>query len=303
MLQVVADQVVVVLRVGDGGLEQLAPGLRDRARRVGEDGARLRDVLAADVVADQARLARGGADVAGLGADDRRARRRALARPRLRRRRGRRLLGGLGGLLVDARRLGARCRRPRRRASPWSACAVGVLAASASPFFLAGAFLAAGFFLSSAASSSAAGFFCGLPASFGGGLARLGPASWRRPSWQRGLGLAVFASSSGLPSFGAGGLVRGHRFLAFLASSPCPRYVRVGANSPSLWPTIDSRDEHGHVLAPVVDGDRVTDHLREDRRGPRPGLDHLLGVGLVHRLDAPHEALLDERALLGRTRH
>src|SRR5215211_3564388 len=54
-------------------------------------------------------------------------------------------------------------------------------------------------------------------------------------------------------------------------------------------------DEHGHVLAAVVDGDRVPDHLREHGRGPRPGL--------VHLLDAPHEALLDVRALLRRTSH
>src|SRR3954469_3863417 len=61
--QVVAEQLVVVLGVGDGGLQQLAPVLGDRARRVREDRARLDDGLAADVVADQPRLARGGADV------------------------------------------------------------------------------------------------------------------------------------------------------------------------------------------------------------------------------------------------
>src|SRR6478672_8280480 len=47
----------------------------------------------------------------------------------------------------------------------------------------------------------------------------------------------------------------------------------------------------------------VPDHLREDRRGARPRLDHALGSGCVHLLDAPHEALLDERSLLGATRH
>src|SRR3954451_7885455 len=41
-------------------------------------------------------------------------------------------------------------------------------------------------------------------------------------------------------------------------------------------------DEDGHVLAAVVDRDRVPDHLREDRRRPRPGADHLLAAGLVH---------------------
>jgi hypothetical protein len=57
-------------------------------------------------------------------------------------------------------------------------------------------------------------------------------------------------------------------------------------------------DEDGHVLAPVVHRDGVTDHVGEDRRGPRPGLDHLLLAGGVHLLDALHEALVDERTLL-----
>src|SRR5439155_26221437 len=34
------------------------------------------------------------------------------------------------------------------------------------------------------------------------------------------------------------------------------------------------RDEHRHVLPSVVDGDRVPDHLREDRGRARPGPDH-----------------------------
>src|SRR6185437_8447200 len=53
----------------------------------------------------------------------------------------------------------------------------------------------------------------------------------------------------------------------------------------------------------VVDRDRVPDHFGEDRRRPRPGPDHLLGVGGVHRLDPRHQALLDERALLARATH
>src|SRR5438067_13280370 len=56
--------------------------------------------------------------------------------------------------------------------------------------------------------------------------------------------------------------------------------------------------EHRHVLAPVVDRDRVADHLGEDGRRARPGADHLLAAGLVHRLDPPQQALLDERPLL-----
>src|SRR5581483_2867565 len=62
-------------------------------------------------------------------------------------------------------------------------------------------------------------------------------------------------------------------------------------------------DEHGHVLAPVVDGDRVPDHLREDRRGARPGADHVLLARLVHRLDPAHQPLLNERPLLRAATH
>src|SRR3954468_16935350 len=67
--QVLADELVVVLRVGDGRLEQLAPGLRRATRGEREDRARLGDVLAADVIADEPRLAGGRAHVLGLGGD------------------------------------------------------------------------------------------------------------------------------------------------------------------------------------------------------------------------------------------
>src|SRR3954464_718982 len=62
-------------------------------------------------------------------------------------------------------------------------------------------------------------------------------------------------------------------------------------------------DVHGHVLAPVVHGDRVTDHLRDDRGAPRPGPDDLLlvvGVESVHLLQ---QVVVDERALLQAARH
>src|SRR6516165_5983089 len=61
--------------------------------------------------------------------------------------------------------------------------------------------------------------------------------------------------------------------------------------------------EHGHVLASVVDGDRVSHHLGEDGRRPRPGADHPLLPGGVHRLDAAQQPYLDERSLPGRPRH
>src|SRR5256885_15072715 len=62
-------------------------------------------------------------------------------------------------------------------------------------------------------------------------------------------------------------------------------------------------DEDGHVLAAVVDRDRMPDHLREDRRRPRPGADHLLAARLVHPVDATHQPLFDERALFARSAH
>src|SRR5262249_62320118 len=57
------------------------------------------------------------------------------------------------------------------------------------------------------------------------------------------------------------------------------------------------------VLLAVVDRDRVADERREDDGRTRPGLHDLLLVALVHLLDPPLEAELDERALLDRTGH
>src|SRR4029077_2148815 len=56
--QVLAVEVVVVLCVCDRGLEHLGPVARDGARREPEDRARLVYRLAADVFADEPRLAR-----------------------------------------------------------------------------------------------------------------------------------------------------------------------------------------------------------------------------------------------------
>src|SRR5579884_1754412 len=55
------------------------------------------------------------------------------------------------------------------------------------------------------------------------------------------------------------------------------------------------RDEHRHVLAAVVDRDRVADELGEDGRAARPGLQHALLARLVHALDPLHQPGLDER--------
>src|ERR1700750_1944815 len=54
--EVLADELVVVLGIGDRGLEQLAPIARDRTRRDSEDSSRILDRLAAELVADQPRL-------------------------------------------------------------------------------------------------------------------------------------------------------------------------------------------------------------------------------------------------------
>src|SRR3954470_2626006 len=67
--EIVGDEVVVVLRVGDGGVQELQDVPRSRARRVHEYGTRLIDILAADVVDHEPCLARRVAHVACAGAD------------------------------------------------------------------------------------------------------------------------------------------------------------------------------------------------------------------------------------------
>src|SRR3954447_22381315 len=56
-LEIVGDEVVVVLRVGDCGVQELQDVPRSRARRVHEYGTRLIDILAPDVVDHEPRLA------------------------------------------------------------------------------------------------------------------------------------------------------------------------------------------------------------------------------------------------------
>src|SRR5215213_1037697 len=57
-------------------------------------------------------------------------------------------------------------------------------------------------------------------------------------------------------------------------------------------------DVHRNELVAVVHGDRVTDHLRDDRRAARPGADDPLVAPFVHRIDLPREVIVDEVALL-----
>src|SRR5262245_16888890 len=62
-------------------------------------------------------------------------------------------------------------------------------------------------------------------------------------------------------------------------------------------------DEHRHVLAAVVDRDRVADELREDRRAARPRLEHALLLALVHLLDPLQQLGVDEGSLLAGATH
>src|SRR5947209_20512027 len=57
-VEVLADELVVVLGVGDRGLQQLAPVARDRPRRMSEDSSRLLDALSPQVIANQPGLTR-----------------------------------------------------------------------------------------------------------------------------------------------------------------------------------------------------------------------------------------------------
>src|ERR671917_2602723 len=57
-------------------------------------------------------------------------------------------------------------------------------------------------------------------------------------------------------------------------------------------------DVDGHVLAPVVDGHGVADHVGDDGRAAGPGLDDLLFAPWVGGGDLSEEMLVDEGGLL-----
>src|SRR5262245_24916827 len=61
--------------------------------------------------------------------------------------------------------------------------------------------------------------------------------------------------------------------------------------------------EDGHVLAPVVHRDGVAEHLGDDRRAARPGLDDVLRVLLVLDVHLLEQVVVDERAFLQAARH
>src|SRR4051794_18370834 len=56
--------------------------------------------------------------------------------------------------------------------------------------------------------------------------------------------------------------------------------------------------EHRDVLAAVVHGDRVPEHVGDDRRAPRPGADDVLGALLVLHVHLLEQVVVDEGALL-----
>src|SRR5207244_701265 len=80
----------------------------------------------------------------------------------------------------------------------------------------------------------------------------------------------------------------------------------IGASGRELAQLVSDHrlgDEHGHVLASVVHGDRVSDELREDGGRARPGLQHPLLLGVVHLLNPLQQLGVHERPLLARPAH
>ncbi len=45
-------------------------------------------------------------------------------------------------------------------------------------------------------------------------------------------------------------------------------------------------DVDRHMSSSVMDGDRMTNHLREDHTGAAPGANHFLFAFLIHRFDS-----------------
>lgn len=77
----------------------------------------------------------------------------------------------------------------------------------------------------------------------------------------------------------------------------------MGAELAQLVTNHGLGDVHGNMLAAVVNGDGVTDHLGEDGGRAGPGLHDVLLASLVHRDDTREEARLYERALFETSAH
>src|SRR5919205_658321 len=119
------------------------------------------------------------------------------------------------------------------------------------------------------------------------------------------------------------GVTRTNRAVARATGASCPNW-EVIERSLSTWsaaprpavvldvPTEGARGRElaelvpdhrlGHedrdVLAAVVHGDRVPEHVGDDRRAPRPGADHVLGALFVLCVHLGEQVVVDERALL-----
>ena len=111
----------------------------------------------------------------------------------------------------------------------------------------------------------------------------------------RSMRATAFASLSG-SARGAAALPMAYFLFAFL-SAAWPWKVRVGENSPNLWPTISSDDVDRDVLLAVVDAEGEADELRQDRGAAAPDLDHLVAAGAARGLGLLEEVAVDERAL------
>src|SRR5260221_9504741 len=105
------------------------------------------------------------------------------------------------------------------------------------------------------------------------------------PVRRRGLRLPVFQCCAALGVVPMPAVPAGHGELTELVSDH-----RLG-------------DEHRDVLASVVDGDGVADHVGEDVAATRPGLDDLLLARLVQDLHLLEQVLVAERAFLEGTTH
>src|SRR2546428_5360208 len=62
-------------------------------------------------------------------------------------------------------------------------------------------------------------------------------------------------------------------------------------------------DVDRNELVAVVDRERVTHELRQDRAAPRPGLEHPLVAAAIESLDLADQGIHHVRPLLDRTRH
>src|SRR5262245_22104308 len=88
------------------------------------------------------------------------------------------------------------------------------------------------------------------------------------------------------------------------SATTCPLLPGVGAEGAGggelaeLVPDHGLGDVDGHVLAPVVDGDGVADHVGDNRGAPGPGLDHPLLAALVEGVELLQQVVVDEGALL-----